>query len=177
MKDEIKTMNKDKTITLKSGQTIPCDVLILGTGFCKNYDIFDTTIQKALDIQSDGLYLYRHMIAPEVSDLAFCGSEIATISNIATYAIQAEWIKKVLSDDVQLPSVDTMLKEVNEMKAWKRSWMPETAARASLVLLHQIHYHDSLLRDMKINHKRKKFILSEMFMPYMPTDYKHMNKQ
>ena len=44
----------------------------------------------ALDVQEDGLYLYRHIFPPGVADLAFCGSEVATISNIVTHGIHAE---------------------------------------------------------------------------------------
>lgn len=184
VKDEIETLTSDKgdekkrattrSIQLKSGKSVPCDVLVLGTGFTKSYDIFDTSIREALDVQSDGLYLYRHIIPPNIKNLAFCGSEIATISNIATYAIQAEWIKKVIKKEILLPSVTEMKKDINYMKEWKRSWMPETPSRASLVLLHQIHYHDSLLHDMKLKPYRKSFFLSEIFMPYKPSDYRNI---
>ena len=56
-------------------------------------------------------------------------------------------------------------------QAWKRKWMPETASRASLVLLHQTHYHDRLLKDMGLPHRRKSNPLSELFMPYQAGDY------
>jgi hypothetical protein len=53
-----------------------------------------------------------------------------------------------------------------------RSWMPETTSRASLVLLHQTHYHDSLLRDMCIAHRRKgPNWVAELFAPYQGGDY------
>ena len=106
---------------------------------------------------------------PRIPNLAFVGSEIATISNIVTYALQAEWLARVLMQQqqqqssvlppgglppVDLPSVEEMEQEVRQMKAWKRSWMPMTKSRASLVLLHQTHYHDRLLQDMKISHRR-----------------------
>ena len=43
----------------------------------------------ALDQQDDGLYLYRHMLPPNVADVAVL-SECQTISIIATYGILAE---------------------------------------------------------------------------------------
>jgi hypothetical protein len=47
--------------------------------------------------------------------------------------------------------------------------MPETKSRANLVLLHQIHYHDSLLADMGISSSKN--CLAELLMPYTPWDY------
>ena len=49
--------------------------------------------------------------------------------------------------------------------------MPESANRGMLVLLHQTHYHDQLLRDMGLNPLRKGNVVSEYFMPYEPADY------
>jgi hypothetical protein len=50
--------------------------------------------------------------------------------------------------------------------------MPETSQRASLVLLHQVHYHDSLLKDMSIPHRRKGMnFIAELFAPYQGGDY------
>lgn len=157
---------------LKTGKReIPCDVLILGTGFRKSYDVFEPEVVKALDVQEDGLYLYRHILPPNVPGLAFCGSEVATISNIATHAIQAEWIRAYLTGELRnVPSKEEQLKQIEKTKAWKRSWMPNTPSRANLVLLHQIHYHDDLLRDMGVNPSRKWFV-AETFAPYRPRDY------
>lgn len=62
--------------------------------------------------------------------------------------------------------------EVEAVKAWKRSWMPDTGARASLVLLHQTHFHDQLLKDMELPHRRKGAnVVAELLMPYTPADY------
>ena len=56
-----------------------------------------------------------------------------------------------------------------------RSWMSETSSRASLVLLHQTHYHDSL-KDMKKLHRRKgNNVLAELFMLYQAGDYDNIH--
>ena len=48
--------------------------------------------------------------------------------------------------------------------------MPETSKRGMLVLLHQTHYHDQLLRDMGEKPHRKGGI-AEFVMPYESADY------
>lgn len=155
---------------LSEEYTVPCDLVLCGTGFKKTYAYLPETERAALGVEADGLYLYRHIFPPSVPDLAFCGSEVATVSNILTHALHAEYITRVLSGDLKLPSPKLMAAEIAEMKAWKRSWMPETSSRAALVMLHQTHYHDVLLKDMGLAPGRKN-CLAELVMPYQPGDY------
>jgi len=166
------------TAELSDGRTVPCDLVVCATGFKKDYSVFPEDVLAALNVEADGLWLYRHTVPPRVADLAFCGSEVATISNIATYALQAEWICEMMLasgdgvGDESLPSPEAMLTSVEEHKEWARSWMPDTPSRAALVLLHQVHFHDRLLKDLGVGHRRKApDLLAEAFMPYEPADY------
>mmetsp|Transcript_58479 Transcript_58479/g.163070 ORF Transcript_58479/g.163070 Transcript_58479/m.163070 type:complete len:503 (+) Transcript_58479:111-1619(+) len=165
-------------VETESGEVIDADVVVCATGWKKTYDYLPAGVQQALGVESDGLYLHRHCIPAKVRDisLVFCGSEVATISNISTYALHAEFICRMLEGSMALPSEPEMRGECETMRAWKRSWMPETPSRASLVLLHQTHYHDQLLRDMGLPPARK-CCLSELFCPYQPTDYDGIMKQ
>ena len=68
-----------------------------------------------------------------------------------------------------------MAAEIAEMKAWKRAWMPFSAARGARLLLHMLHYHDELLRDFGADPLRKRGLLAplkELFVPYQPSDYR-----
>jgi hypothetical protein len=150
---------------------LPCDALIAATGFRKDYAYLPAATRAALAGAEDGLYLYRHVLPPAVPDLAFVGAEVATISNVATHGLQAEWLARLLAGAHALPPPAAMARAVAAHAAWARSWMPATPARASLVLLHQTHYHDALLRDMGVPHRRKGNPLAELFMPYRPRDY------
>jgi dimethylaniline monooxygenase (N-oxide forming) len=170
-KGEIGSLLPSKISLTNNRGEIPCDVIVCATGFEKNYDMFDSETKTKLDIEKDGLYLYRHTVSPDVENLFFCGSELACIFNVTSYAIQAEWISRVISGELPLPSKQDMKNEIDMFKQWKRSWMPETNARASLALLHHTHFHDTLLKDMKLNPKRKSNILAELLMPYYPKDY------
>jgi hypothetical protein len=46
-----------------------------------------------------------------------------------------------------------------------------TQSRASLVLLHQIHFYDRLMNDLGMEKKRKNNLLLGRFMPYESLDY------
>jgi dimethylaniline monooxygenase (N-oxide forming) len=151
-----------------SQKALPCDVLVCGTGYAKSYDYLPAAERAALDVQEDGLYLYRHTLPPAVADLAFVGAEVATISNNVTHGVQAEWLARHIvraAGAAPLPAPAAMRESVETHKAWARSWMPNTPSRASLVLLHQIHFHDTLLRDLGVSHRRWGGV-AEIFWPY-----------
>jgi dimethylaniline monooxygenase (N-oxide forming) len=162
-------------VVLLDGTQISADVVIYGTGFCKNYDLFDESTQKKLAVQKDGLYLYRNIIPPDVSDLAFVGSEVSTFNNILTHVLQAVWLRRMLTGEMCLPKASAMHQVVEKEQAWKRSWMPASSARASIWQLHMMTYHDSLCSDMQVPCRRKGLnILAEIFVPYSAADYKEL---
>lgn len=158
-------------VTTKKGETTDADVVIYGTGFKKNYSIFDSEMQEKLNIESDGMYLYRNTTHLDIPNLAFVGSELATIMNITSYGIQAAWLGKLWKGEISYDQQEAKA-EVDAIKAWKRAWMPDTPARASLILLHQTHFHDRLLKDMGISHRRRGAnVLAELFCAQASSHY------
>lgn len=157
-------------ISNSGGNTMDADLIIFATGFKPNYSMFDERTLKDLNIEQDGLHLYHKILPPHVKNLAFIGKAY-TISNISSYGIQAEWLARMLKGSIPEPTTSAMEMEIATHKKWSRSWMPQTSSRASLVLLHQTHYHDNLLRDMGENPLRKSNFVEEYFGPYQPRDY------
>jgi len=159
-------------VETEAGETIEVDTIICATGHEKQY-FEPPKVKELLKRDDDGLYLYRQFIPPKVRDLhiAFCGCEVATISNIMTHGLHAEYICRVLGGSVALPSDAEMEAQCDRLRQWRRRWMPNKGNRANMVLLHQIHYHDQLLVDMGVNPSRKGCFLCEWFCPYMPSDY------
>jgi len=155
------------------------DVVIHATGFKKDYSIFPESTVKELNIEEDGLYLYKHIVPATVPRLGFVGSEMAAVSNSSSYGLQADWLARLWAGSLKkTPSTQTMKDEIAATRAWKRNWMPHTPCRASLVLLHQTHYHDSLLKDMGVQHRRKgSNFIAELLMPYQPRDYDGIMRQ
>jgi cation diffusion facilitator CzcD-associated flavoprotein CzcO len=159
-------------VILTDGTLIPADVVIYGTGFGKSYKLFDESTQKKLAVQRDGLYLYRNIIPPAVSNIAFIGCEVSTFNNILTHGLQAVWLRRMLTGEMRLPNASVMHQIVEKEQAWKRSWMPASSARASIWQLHMMKYHDNLCSDMQVPCKRKGWnIIAEIFVPYSAADY------
>jgi dimethylaniline monooxygenase (N-oxide forming) len=168
---EIVQFKKDgTTLALKDGSTISADLVVSATGFCEDYSYLDDP-KKLLDIQDDGVYMYRFMLPQNVANIAFIG-HVNAVSNICTYGLQAEWLARYLAGDlVHEPTPDKMKNDIEARKAWARNFMPMSKVRGMTILLHETHYWDSLLFDMGVKHHRKKNVLAEYLVPYGPSDY------
>ena len=161
-------------IELASGEHVEADVVVLGTGWETDYGFLPAKIRATIGFEDDGYYLYRHLLHPDVPNLVFVGSNASTFCNMLTHNLQARWLVELIRGRHQLLPREAMLREIAEMKAWKRAWMPKTGARGAAILGHMLHYHDELLRDFGARPKRKTGWLApikELLAPYEPSDY------
>merc|ERR1719238_2425626 len=153
------------------GASIAADLVVYGTGFIKNYDYLDADVQEKLQLQRDGLYLYRSVLPINVPGIAFLGSEVSTFNNVLTHGLQAAWLSKLLTGAMALPKPREMQKAVETEMNWKRTWVPSTSARAAIQQLHMPKYHDRLVTDMGEAACRKSNPLFEVLCPYNARDY------
>lgn len=158
-------------IQLENGDHIDCDTVIFGTGYQTNYAFLPDAYKKSKE--ADGVYLYRHIIHPDLPNMAFIG-RAATFSNSLTSHLASVWLVNLLKGTFQLPSRENMLAEIQAIKDWKRSFMPAIGSRATVIKLHMTHFHDELLRDFGGNPYRKNNIFSEWLTDYRPADYKEV---
>jgi len=162
-------------VVLTDGTQLEADLVIYGTGFAKNYDIFDKVLQEKLNIQKDGLYLYRNILPPGLPDLAFIGCEVSTYNNILTHGLQALWLQKMLRSQLRMVGPGGMEKVIEKERAWKRTWMPPCSARAALYQLHMLKYHEMLIKDIGAPRFRKMpNCFGELLMPYTAADYRDL---
>ncbi len=160
-------------LRLADGATLDIDVMVLATGWTADFGFLSDDVWHRLGAEDDGFYLYRNMMHPDVPGLVFIG-RASTISSILTYSLQACWLGELLDGRVSLPSAEDMTRDIDEMKAWKRSWMPFSPARSARLIVHMLHYHDELLRDFGASPWRKTGAfapLKELIAPYEPRDY------
>ncbi len=160
-------------VGLENGVELDIDIMILATGWRTDFGFLGTDIQDLLGFEDDGFYLYRHILCPKLAGLFFIG-RAATICSILTYSLQARWLGELLAGRFQLPEDEAMSQDIEEMKAWKRSWMPMSGARSARLIIHMQHYHDELLSDFGADPLRKTGPLAplkELIWPYEPRDY------
>merc|ERR1712003_512276 len=171
-------MGTPSGVELADGSEMRANIVVFGTGFMKSYAYLEEALQARLNRQRDGLYLYRNIFPTQVRDLCFIGAETSTFNNILTQGLQALWLRRVLSGEVQLPAPDAVEAAVARDKDWKQSWMPKKGDRAAILQLHKMKYHDQLCKDMGVNHKRKGWnIFGECFAPYTAADYRSLFQQ
>jgi dimethylaniline monooxygenase (N-oxide forming) len=119
-------------------------------------------------LEDDGLWLYKNILPVGVSNLAFVGSEVSTFNNILTQSVQAEWLAHMIRTSTDV-SPGLMYEYVSMDKTWKRSWMPKTSSRASLIQLHMTKYHDVLLEDMGATLPKTSWW--QWFLPHTARDF------
>jgi len=158
-------------IQLENGDHIGCDTVIFGTGYQTNYSFLPEVFKKSKE--DDGVYLYRHIIHPDLPNMAFIG-RAATFSNSLTSHLASVWLVNLLKGKFQLPAREEMLAEIQAIKDWKRSFMPALSSRATVIKLHMTHFHDELLRDFGANPYRKKNVFAEWLTDYRPADYREI---
>lgn len=160
-------------LKLSNGESLEVELVIMATGWSTDFGFLADDVRRRLHMADDGFYLYRHMINPGVPGLVFIG-RASSISSILTYCLQARWLVELTSGKFELPSADAMERNVGEMKAWKRSWIPFSPARSARLIAHTQHYHDELLRDFGADPLRKTGLFApvkELLVPYQPSDY------
>jgi dimethylaniline monooxygenase (N-oxide forming) len=156
-------------VTLENGRQIDCDVVIFGTGYRSGTGFLPKSFKTSQE--PDGVYLYRHILHPDIGNMAFIG-RAATFSNSLTAHLGSVWLAHWLTGKFEVPDRADMLAEIEAVKQWKRSFMPAISSRSTVVKLHMIHYHDELLNDLGINPRRKSNPLAELLSDYRPRDYR-----
>jgi cation diffusion facilitator CzcD-associated flavoprotein CzcO len=171
-KGEIKEI-RPKSLLSKSGEEIDCDVLVAATGYKAGQSFLPAQLQSLKE--DDGMWLYQNMVHPEFPNLIFLNSNTTTFTNITTASIQARWLAELLNGRFDLPTPLEMQEEIEKVKKWKRSEMPDAgSSRASMIQTHQVHYYDELLVQMGARRHRKQGCFSglkECLDPYRPRDY------
>ncbi len=171
-KTEIVEYRRDG-LRLKNGAHVIADTIIFATGWKSDYCFLPETLRTRLNFEKDGLYLYRQMVQPDAPNLVFIG-QASTITSILTYNLQARWLCELIKGTHKLPAREDMLRNIEEIKVWKRKRMPFSAGRSARLIFHMQHYHDELLRDFGASPLRKNGIFApfkEIFAPYQPSDY------
>jgi hypothetical protein len=170
-RSEIECFSHD-TVQLKNGQVIPCDVVVLSTGYrTPTFPFLPDQYRVLLESEKDGVQLYRHILHPNIPGLAFAGFNHGYM-HIPSVEIGTQWLCAHLRGELELPSTDDMQRSIEHVRQWKRENIKFENARSCAVSTRFQQYIDILLQELQVNPYRKlPNPFAELFSRYEAADY------
>ncbi|HET6597106.1 MAG TPA: NAD(P)-binding domain-containing protein [Anaerolineales bacterium] len=171
-RSEIECFSYD-SVQLKNRIVIPCDVVVLSTGYLTpKFPFFPEPYRAWLESEEDGPQLYRHMLHPHIPRLAFAGFNHGYM-HVPTAEIGTQWLCAYLRGELELPSPEEMERSIENVRAWKRENIKFEHARSCAVSTRFQQYIDILLKELEVSPYRKlPNPLTELFSRYEASDYR-----
>lgn len=154
---------------LETGERVPCDLVVCGTGFRQRVPFLPDTVQKQV-IGPDGKFrLYRHMLPVGVQNLAFNGYNSSFLSQLNA-EIGALWLAGLLTGVVALPPEDEQNDRLDHWLAWQEERTAGHTTSGTNLVPFSIHNVDELLGDlgMRVGSLQRS---REWLLPIDPADY------
>ncbi len=163
------------TLKLEQGKEIQCDVVVLSLGSqTPVFPFLPDKYRHLLEVQKDGVQLYRHLIHPSIPNLGFVGFNHGFL-HVPAVEIGTLWLCAYLEGSLELPSVEKMEQDIEQVRQWKNAHIHFEPTRGSGVNVRYQQYIDILLRDLGVSPYRKMpNILAEIFDRYNCSDYKNV---
>lgn len=138
------------TVTLSTGETIPADYVICGTGFHQRVPFLDDAILDRITDDRGNFALYRQLLPVDVPHLAFNGYNSSFFSQL-NCEMGALWLAAYLLDDITLPSKEEQLDHITKRLAWMEERTEGKHARGTNIIPFSIHNVDELLDDLRVS--------------------------
>ena len=160
-------------VILKTGETIPCDLVVLSVGSqTPIFPFLPDEYRHMLEGETDGVQLYRHLIHPRIPHLGFAGFNHGFM-HIPEVEVGTLWLIAALRGELQLPSVEEMEKSIERVRAWKRANIQFEPSRSCATSTRFQQYLDILLKDLNVSPYRKlPNVFAEIFGRYAADDYR-----
>ncbi|CAN1818686.1 Probable flavin-containing monooxygenase 1 [Linum perenne] len=146
---------------------IPADIVIFATGYKSTEKL--KSIFKSSYFQDS---IAKESIHPRIPQLAILGYADSA-SYLYTTEMRSKWVAHLLAGKFKLPAVREMEAETKDWEKWSRIYAKEDYKSSCTSVKLPIYFNDLLCKDMGLSPRRKNGALSELFGPYLPTDYKH----
>ncbi|MEG5136241.1 MULTISPECIES: flavin-containing monooxygenase [unclassified Microcoleus] len=161
-----------ESVKLKNGCEIPCDLVILSLGSqTPIFPFLPDQYRKMLEIEPDGVQLYRHLLHPRIPGIAFAGFNHGYM-HVPAVEIATQWLCAYLRGELELPSSENMEKSIEYIRQWKRANIQFEPSRSCAINTRFQQYIDIMLKDMGVSPYRKlPNVFAEIFGRYQSSDY------
>jgi len=135
--------------TLNTGETLPADVIVCGTGWHQRCDFLPPEVLEKVTDASGNFRLYRSMIPTGVPRLAFNGYNSSFFSQLNA-EVSALWLADHLSGGVTLPSETARDAYIDERLAWMEARTDGKHSKGTNIIPFSVHHMDELLLDIDL---------------------------
>ncbi|PLW84105.1 monooxygenase [Kineobactrum sediminis] len=157
---------------LDSGETIPADLVICGTGWRQVCPFLDEAIMQKVTDSEGNFRLYRSVLPIGVPRLAFNGYNSSFFSQL-NCEIAALWLADYLNGGIELPSLEAQNDYADRKLAWMEARTDGKHSKGTNIIPFSIHHIDELLDDMDINLGVLTRV-KQWFRALDPSDYAHI---
>lgn len=134
---------------LSTGEEMRADIVICGTGWTQSTPFLDAETQARIMDDRGNFRLYRCILPPNVSNLAFNGYNSSFFSPLSA-EMGALWIAAWLAGDLRLPSLPQMLEATDARLRWMEERTEGKHAKGTNIIPFSMHQIDELLDDLRL---------------------------
>jgi hypothetical protein len=138
-----------RVATLSTGETIPADVIICGTGWQQTVPFLDPELLRRVTDADGNFRLYRSMIPVGVPRLAFNGYNSSFFSQLNA-EIGALWLADLIAGTLTLPPEDVQRAAIGERLAWMEERTAGKHSKGTNIIPFSVHHIDELLADLNL---------------------------
>ena len=150
-------------------ESIAADIIICGTGWNQEVPFLDKATQAQIMDEKGNFRLYKCVLPPHVTGLAFNGYNSSFFSPLSA-EMGALWIAAYLANDIQLPPVEKQIAMTDERLRWMEERTEGRHARGTNIIPFSMHQVDELLEDIRLPISFGQRFM-EWQMPIKPSSY------
>lgn len=160
---------------LKTGEKVPADIVICGTGWRQEVPFLDPALQARLQDDRGNFRLYRCILPTGVRNLAFNGYNSSFFSPLSA-EMGALWIAAHLAGALDLPPEAEQLAATDRRLRWMEQRTEGKHARGTNIIPFSMHQIDELLSDMGLSISGMQRFM-EWQMPVKPGNYARVARE
>ncbi|MFK8049708.1 MAG: flavin-containing monooxygenase [Halioglobus sp.] len=141
---------KPGTAVLSTGEEIPADIIVCGTGWHQRCSFLEESVMNKVTDEQGNFRLFRSMLPVDVPRLAFNGYNSSFFSQL-NCEVGSLWLVDYLNGGFELPSDIEKNKDIDERLAWMEARTDGKHSKGTNIIPFSIHHIDELLRDMNMN--------------------------
>ena len=171
-KNSIITRLRPGKAELSTGEVLPADIIICGTGWQQIVPFFEDDVRSKVTDARGNFRLYRAVLPVDIPTLAFNGYNSSFFSQLCT-EIGALWLIEFLRGGITLPSPDEMNAYIDARLEWMEERTDGKHAKGTNIIPFSVHHMDELLNDIDLN-LNALVRFKQWLMPVTGRDYRNI---